>query len=414
MVNIIYSTPSDYWIKPGAFTISLNALDNPQYLQASVLSGAVVMAYKAGVIEYDSSHNYRKWNLEAYNNLFDNTSAKYVYARLDVKDDSNQALIVYSSEKLDIRGKIVEDESSVEDPLHFFIYLGSITASVNKDGESIPRIWDDSYNSGTLATDQAIREESKTELAKMFRLNEITGMIDVLKSINEATIGIVRIGKKLFFGEKEIIGVKRSIDSDEDLSVGDDNLTTSKYVEKEIKENAISKLYDDTATGHIGFEKGLTSKDLVEANNGLVVRKQEIVEAALMSLIEEGEDALVEELKSSSIGGAATLGELDNVLPSADMAPNGSILVKDEEVWSPVPPTVNELTDYENMLMPVFHKVLGKWTFISVSSIMGGVIPPVSVEMILDSGILDRDTLGNGSTGAVFVLGNSILNKDKL
>lgn len=153
---------------------------------------------------------------------------------------------------------------------------------------------------------------------------------------------------------------------------------------------------------------------LLEANGGLVVRKQEIVEAVLMSIVEESEDSLVEELKSSSIGGAATLGELDNVLPSADMAPNGSILVKDEEVWSPVPPTVNELTDYENMLMPVFHKVLGKWTFISVSSIMGGVIPPVSVEMILDSGILDRDTLGNDSTGVVFVLGNSILDKDKL
>lgn len=153
---------------------------------------------------------------------------------------------------------------------------------------------------------------------------------------------------------------------------------------------------------------------LLEANGGLIVRKQEIVEAALMSITEEGEDALVEEFKSSSGGGTATLGELDNVLPSADMAPNGSILVKDEEVWSPVPPTVNELTDYENMLMPVFHKVLGKWTFISVSSIMGGIIPPVSVEMILDSGILDRDTLGNDSTGVVFVLGNSILDKDKL
>lgn len=270
MANI-YSTPSNYWIKPGAFTVSLNALDNPQYLQASVLSGAVIMAYKEGIIEYDSSHNYRKWNLEAYNTFFDSTSAKHVYARLDSKEDSNQALIVYSSDKLDINGKRESDRGSMEGSSYFFLYLGSIAASVNDRGDSIPRVWKESFNYGKLATDQSIREESKTELEKMFRLNGITGMIDVLKTINEATINIIRVGKKLVFGEKEIVDVKRSIDSEDDVHVGDDNLATSKYVEKAIEELSISSKNDDTAAGLITFLQGLVSKDLIKADAGLEV-----------------------------------------------------------------------------------------------------------------------------------------------
>ena len=58
-----------------------------------------------------------------------------------------------------------------------------------------------------------------------------------------------------------------------------------------------------------------------------------------------------------------------------------------------VPPVLSSLTDYDNMLMPVFHKVLGKWVFISVSSISGGVTPPVTLELVLDMGLLDVNKL---------------------
>lgn len=151
----------------------------------------------------------------------------------------------------------------------------------------------------------------------------------------------------------------------------------------------ISRLNDDTASGLITFLKGVVSEELIEANAGLVVRKTELVEDGPMSLIEESEDSLVEELSTTS--GSNTIGELENVLPSADIAPNGSMLVKDEAIWTPVAPTENELTDYENMLMPVFHKVLGKWVFISVSSISGGVTP--TLELVLDTGVLDVNKL---------------------
>lgn len=163
----------------------------------------------------------------------------------------------------------------------------------------------------------------------------------------------------------------------------------------------ISRLNDDTASGHLTLEKGATSKGLFEANNGLVVRKTEVVEPMLMSLlseefrdgiVEENEDVFIEELSIRAPGSASTLGELDNVTDEADSAVLGSLFVKGEN-WEAVPPVLSSLTDFDNMLMPVYHQVLGKWVFISVSSITGGVTPPVNLEMVLDTGLLDVNKL---------------------
>lgn len=99
----------------------------------------------------------------------------------------------------------------------------------------------------------------------------------------------------------------------------------------------ISKKGDDTATGLITFLKGLISEELIEANNGLVVRKTEVVEPMLMSLlseefrdgiVEENEDVFIEEMRTGT-GGAATLGELDNVTDEADsVSDTDDILVR--------------------------------------------------------------------------------------
>lgn len=88
-----------------------------------------------------------------------------------------------------------------------------------------------------------------------------------------------------------------------------------------------------------------------------------------------------------------TLGGLSNVLKSVDDSDTGSLLTKGNAGWDSVSPLLSELTDYENMLMPVYHKVSGRWVFISVSSIAGGITPPV-LGMVLDNGVLDRDILG--------------------
>lgn len=188
---------------------------------------------------------------------------------------------------------------------------------------------------------------------------------------------------------------------DEVTELSEENTLSSLRITKEITESAktilekiektyLSKIEDDTATGLITFLKGLVSEGLIEANNGLVVRKTEVVEDNLMSLTEENEDVFIEEMNIS--GEVKTLGELTNVNEDVDTATLGSLFVKGDN-WEAVPPVLSSLADYDNMLMPVFHKVLGKWVFISVSSISGGVTPPVTLEMVLDTGLLDVNKL---------------------
>ncbi|MBD3591495.1 hypothetical protein [Bacteroides sp. GM023] len=95
----------------------------------------------------------------------------------------------------------------------------------------------------------------------------------------------------------------------------DRNTFSSKRIINEIKACALSKINDDEATGLISFSKGLISEELIEANNGLVVRRQEIMEVFPMALVEE-DDALVEELSVKS--DAMTLGEIINVSKEVD------------------------------------------------------------------------------------------------
>lgn len=191
---------------------------------------------------------------------------------------------------------------------------------------------------------------------------------------------------------------------DEVTELSDSNVLSSLRVNKELdtisdrfkeaieslKDLYLSKVKNDTASGLITFLQGLISEELIEANNGLVVRKTEVVEDNLMSLTEENEDVFIEEMNIS--GEVKTLGELTNVNEDVDTATLGSLFVKGDN-WEAVPPVLSSLADYDNMLMPVFHKVLGKWVFISVSSITGGVTPPVNLEMVLDTGLLDVNKL---------------------
>lgn len=146
------------------------------------------------------------------------------------------------------------------------------------------------------------------ETAAYSRLGEIENKIDSLtfkgQPYNSAG-GSTSSGASVY-----VIGL-----NDRTLTT-DRNVYSSTRTNHEIKERALSRIYDDKAGGLISFSKGLTSADLIEANNGLVVRRKEITEASLMSIIEESEDAMVEEM---SVGGSATtLGGMDNVSEEVD------------------------------------------------------------------------------------------------
>ena len=54
--NMTVATPRDYWISPNALHIERNAMGNPDYIQASCVSGAQILVYIKDIISYDAGH----------------------------------------------------------------------------------------------------------------------------------------------------------------------------------------------------------------------------------------------------------------------------------------------------------------------------------------------------------------------
>lgn len=279
------SSSTEHWIKSDALNINLNHFGDPDYLQVSVLAGAVVMAFKQEVIGYNAAHNYRTWPLEAANTYLETSSAYHVYAKLTRSEVNAKALIAYDPILRDIEGREItytEDGSEIlgePDPDLFYIFLGKISASVNNDGESTLREWALDFRLGNLDTNQYRNEESTGEWSKMFRLNKGTDLIEVLKDFSSAIFKKLSIKKGET--EKQIIDIKRSTDSDNEflldeennefkdpsyVSISDETIPTTKYVKEDTEKKFLRKDKDDTAKGVITFEKGIKSKDFVRGD----------------------------------------------------------------------------------------------------------------------------------------------------
>ena len=156
----------------------------------------------------------------------------------------------------------------------------------------------------------------------------------------------------------------------------------SKFLRKDIP---------DTAEELITFIKGLISDGFVEANSGLIVRSSKKTTSLSNTLIEDSDkdfishDLIEEEENAENLSTSllevtapgGTIGSLDNVNPQADTASVGSLLAKGSESWVPIAPVQSGLTDYEHMLIPVFHTIRQQWIFIPADR-FGEVVPPVS------------------------------------
>lgn len=132
----------------------------------------------------------------------------------------------------------------------------------------------------------------------------------------------------------------------------------------------LNKTEPDTAVGHVTFE------------NGILVRKQEIMEAATMSLIEEN-DAIVEELAIRR--DVSTLGEIDNVTKEADEPSETDDLIvrlAGASEW-----TVN------TTLLSNVSQLMGKVFPFTISLIGGGVYEKGSTQTINLSWSYDRDIM---------------------
>lgn len=148
------SYPSNYWISPNALHIERNALGNPDYIQASCVSGAQILVYIKDIISYDAGHNYRRWRLQASPTVFNTHIEKYVYAAVPRDANASTAQVVFPSELIDIYGKN-EKEEQVGDERYYYVFLQGVLSSSGDNGTT-PREWASFVETGFLSSDEAL------------------------------------------------------------------------------------------------------------------------------------------------------------------------------------------------------------------------------------------------------------------
>lgn len=256
------ATTKDYWISPTALYIELNALGNPNYIQASCISGAQILVYVKDIIGFDAGHNYRRWPLQAAPTVFNSNTEKYVYAAIPRDFTSNRlALIVFPSEQVDIYGKN-EQEEQIGSVDYYYIFLQGIITSSGENG-TVQRDWKIGGRivSGYLSSDEAI--SAIPNEGEWYNYSSVDSIVTFLKNLTmkagtffheffARSIKILSGGDLSFEGQTPLTGI-----ADKNTSViSDDKIVTPKYVD----DNFLSSQLPDTAKGLITFEDGLYCK----------------------------------------------------------------------------------------------------------------------------------------------------------
>lgn len=284
------ATTKDYWISPSALHIELNALGNPDYIQASCMSGAQILVYVKDIIGFDAGHNYRRWSLQAAPTVFNTHTEKYVYAAIprDMTLDAS-AWIVFPSEQIDIYGKD-EKEEQIGDEKYYYVFLQGIITSSGDNG-TVQRDWKEGGRIvyGYLSSDEAI--SAIPYESEWYNYSSVDNIVTFLKDITmkagtkfrqlfAKTLTIVSGGKIAFEDQGEVNGVATT---DTQLE-STDKIVTPKFLD----DNALSKVKQDAAQEIIRFIKGLTLGEKTGGNNfgissdGIATLK-EVVSAAFRS-----------------------------------------------------------------------------------------------------------------------------------
>lgn len=265
---------TNYWISNSALYIQLNATGDPNRIQASVVSGASILCYMQGIdgLGYDAGHNYQRWTLAAYPSEFPSDEARYLYVAIprpkktDNSDNTasrsnadDVALVVFPSERIDLYGKSIADESKqVGSEDYYYIYLqGEISEVQTTETGDRYRAWvySQSFDYGSLATDEALASGG---IGQWWQYNSIDETITFLKDIAIATIRSltatsIKITKELFFGDDRLAGVAKGEESD----TSNEKVVTPSFLGEFGVRHFLSKTDDDTAHGLITFEKGI-------------------------------------------------------------------------------------------------------------------------------------------------------------
>jgi hypothetical protein len=258
-IEMTQATAKDYWISSNALFIERNALGNPDYIQASCVSGAQILVYIKDIIPYDAGHNYRRWKLQAAPTVFNTHSEKYIYVAIPRSLDSSKAAqVVFPSEEIDIYGKNVKEEQ-IGDEKYYYIFLQGILTSSGDNGTT-PRDWKKGYEivTGYLSSDEAI--SAIPYESEWYNYSSVDGIVTFLKDITmkagtkfrqlfAKTLTVMSGGKIAFEGQGEVNGV--AIDSTSFDSV--DKIVTPNYLDNK----ALSKVHEDVAKKVITFMEGL-------------------------------------------------------------------------------------------------------------------------------------------------------------
>lgn len=273
---------TNYWISSTALYIQLNAMGEPDYIQCSVVSGASFLCYMSDVpgLGYDAGHNYQRWTLAAYPSIFPDSERKYVYIAIPRQPttDNNQATVVFPGEKIDIYGKTIPSSGTegvqIGNEAYYYIFTGGIISAVKTDADNTrKREWEQHFDCGKLATDEAIASGGE---GAWWRYNSVSDTITFLKEIlkanfNELSAKVAHI-TSLFLGEHELKGVA---DSNGTLETSNDTVVTPQYLGQFGVKHFLAKDKDDTAAGLITFLKGLhlgkSTKYYIDADGNVII-----------------------------------------------------------------------------------------------------------------------------------------------
>ena len=235
----------DYWIAPSAVNISLNAMGDPNRIQGSVASGAVISCYIDGIpgLELDNGRNPKRWPLSLTPTYFNSFTEKYIYAAIPRSTEvGTMAVIVFPSELIFLDGTN-EAGIQVGSEDYYYVWLQGIISAT--DGY-LPRTLTAACDFGSVGTYEDIVSVKDVD---WYSYDKLTQIVTFLKGI------VMKPGSSfynLILGGKELKGVATA-DTSAYYIDSDTLVATPGYLHA----NYLNKKAEDTAEEQIGFLKGL-------------------------------------------------------------------------------------------------------------------------------------------------------------
>ncbi len=250
----------DYRITYQGIALIENALERPDLVQVSVVSGCTILVapQKEYGIDYEPNGEYRYWYIEGMNTQLARAEAHYIYARLN-RDDKN-ALLLFSVNDYDTDGKINGEGTASED--YYYIKIGDITKTDLVENPTLDR--EITIDFGYLATPAG--SDNDDGWRKLF---EVTAddLIRPLKKFTSYIIqGTLDIVGKIVLNEKQVSDIARQGDqevfkeSDEILPTT--KILTGKYLDV-IRKVFLNKDREDSTDFVQTFKKGIKVGDFV-------------------------------------------------------------------------------------------------------------------------------------------------------